>query len=261
MWLLLIIGAFFISILCDDSAVLNVLFTIGILLYYLIHEQQDESKEESSNPHHENLVNKDTTSLSPQEITSEPPLRLPITQTIPKNKMDSEEIKAELSKQRIKCFYHFTDERNLESIRNYGGLISWYSCSRHNIDIPSAGGDMDSHRLDVRYQLHDYVRLSFCDDHPMSYRLKTEGKRIVLLKIQTDVALWKDTLFSDINAADKNHSHGGSLTDLQKVNFTAVKRNFVRRDDADFKYHQAEVLVKTAIPKELILNLDNPIYL
>ena len=68
-------------------------------------------------------------------------------------------------------------------------------------------------------------------------------------------------LFSDINAADSSHRHGGSIEDLKRVNFNAVKRNYVSRDDVDFKLHQAEVMVKTFIPVRYILNLDSPISL
>lgn len=188
--------------------------------------------------------------------------RLAITKNLsPVKKINHDSFRRELLGHGITCFYHFTDVRNLENIRKYGGLISWSSCDSHEVEIPSAGGSDFSRRLDMRYNLQDYVRLSFCDDHPMAYRLKQEGKTLVLLKIKIDVATWEDTLFSNINATDVGHSHGGTLSDLQKIKWGAVKRNYVSRDDEDFKYHQAEILVKTAIPKEFIVNLDNPIYL
>ena len=87
--------------------------------------------------------------------------------------------------------------------------------------------------------------------------LKLEVYDIVILKIEVDVALLKGTLFSDINAVDKLHTHGGELDDLKRVNFNATKRNYVRKDDDDFKPHQAEVMVKTFVPKKYIVNLDN----
>lgn len=191
-----------------------------------------------------------------------PSLRLAITKNLsPAKKVNHEGFRRELLGHGITCFYHFTDERNLENIRKYGGLISWYSCAKHEIGIISAGGDDLSRNLDVRYNLQDYVRLSFCRDHPMAYKHKLAGKKLVLLQIKIDVALWEETLFSNMNATDNEHSHGGSLNDLKQIDFAAVKKNYVSRDDEDFKYHQAEILVKTAIPKEFIVNLDNPIYL
>ena len=157
----------------------------------------------------------------------------------------------------IRYLYHFTDRRNIPSIKRHGGLFSWHYCKKNNITIPCQGGDYDSQELDKKYGLEDYVRLSFCNDHPMAYRLQQSGSDIVILKIEVDVALLKGTLFSDINAADKLHTHGGELDDLKRVNFNATKRNYVRKDDDDFKPHQAEVMVKTFVPKKYIVNLDN----
>lgn len=178
-----------------------------------------------------------------------------------KYKSDRDAIVKVLQNNGIRYFYHFTARENLTSIKGFGGLYSWYSMQENKRSIPCSGGDDWSHQLDMRHGLQDYVRLSFCDDHPMAFRLKQSGTPLVLLKIDIEVATWKDTLFSDINAADNNHRHGGSLADLNHVNFNAVKRNYVSREDADFKPHQAEVMVKTFIPAKYILNLESPISL
>lgn len=158
----------------------------------------------------------------------------------------------------VRYFYHFTDEININSIKRLGGLYSWYYCSQHDIKIPNAGGDLQSRDLDYRYGIQDYVRLSFCSDHPMAYRKYKEGVRLVLLKIKIDVATFKDTLFSDINAADSDHTHGGSLSDLQRVDIGATKASYVSRNSHIFRAHQAECMVKTFIPIEYIENINNP---
>ena len=158
----------------------------------------------------------------------------------------------------VRYFYHFTDEMNVNSIKRLGGLYSWYYCSQHDIKIPNAGGDLQSRGLDSRYGLQDYVRLSFCPDHPMAYRKYKEGARLVLLKIKIDVATFKDTLFSDMNAADSDHTHGGNLSDLQRVNIGATKASYVSRNSPIFHAHQAECMVKTFIPIEYIENINNP---
>lgn len=155
----------------------------------------------------------------------------------------------------VQFLYHFTAKKNIQSIKQHGGLYSWSYLHKHNIDIPCQGGDSLSESLDEKYGLEDYVRLSFCDDHPMSYRLKQMGEEVVVLKIKSDVALLKDVVFSDMNAADKRHKHGKSLSDLLNVDFAATKRHFLRSDDPDFKRHQAEVMVKTCVPLEYIVNL------
>lgn len=158
----------------------------------------------------------------------------------------------------IQYLYHFTDRRNLESIIKHRGLLSWKYCVDHNISIPNPGGSAMSRELDTRYGLADYVRLSFCDDHPMAWRLKMGGGDLVLLKIRVNVAWRKDTLFSDINAADSQHRIGDSMDALKKVNMNSVKKHYVRRDSEDFKPHQAEVLVKDFIPIEDIVNINSP---
>ena len=176
-------------------------------------------------------------------------------------KIEANEILDYLRQKGVPCFYHFTDERNLPSIRKMGGLYSWYYCQQNDIKIPNPGGDTLSWQLDSRKGLQDYVRLSFCNDHPMAYRKKQEGARLILLEIKVDVAVFKETKFSDINAADGNASFGKEYTDLQNVNISATKRHYVGRNDPDFKQHQAECMVKTFIPIEFITNISNPNYM
>lgn len=178
-----------------------------------------------------------------------------------KYKPCKDEIIKVLNDNKITYLYHFTSVDNLDSIKQNGGLYSWWSLKQKNIEVPFLGGEGFGQNLDMRYGLQDYVRLSFCDDHPMMYKHKQNGVDLMLLKIDIEVATWKDTLFSDMNATDNNHSHGGNLDDLKRVNFDAVKRNYVSRDDDDFKPHQAEVMVKTFIPIEYIKNIDSPLYL
>ena len=133
-----------------------------------------------------------------------------------------------------------------------GGLYSWQYCEDHNIEIARPGGDSTSRSLDRRHGLQDYVRVSFCTDHPMKWILEQQGYDMVLLKVKIDVACLEGTLFSDINATDNNHHHGGSLADLQRINIPATQQNFVSRESDIFKQHQAEVMVKTFIPLEYI---------
>lgn len=171
-------------------------------------------------------------------------------------KQDRVQIKEYLERKCVRHFYHFTDRRNLASIKRHGGLYSWSYCESHNITIPYAGGGSTSRSLDSFYGLEDYVRLSFCNNHPMMYRLEQEGYDLVLLKISVDVALLEETLFSDMNATDNNHQCGPTLDDLKNVNFIAVKETYLRSTHKYFKYHQAEVLVKTFIPIDKILNIN-----
>ena len=87
----------------------------------------------------------------------------------------------------------------------------------------------------------------------MQWRLEQDGAEMILLKVKVDVAGLDGTLFSDMNATDNNHHHGGSLEDLKRINLAATQEKFVSRDSSIFKEHQAEVLVKTYIPLEYII--------
>lgn len=182
-----------------------------------------------------------------------------LTALVTRKKENAEMYLEYLRMKGIRRFYHFTDRENLNLIRRLGGLYSWYYCEENDILIPKAGGDSDSRRYDRRHGLQDYVRLSFCDDHPMAWRKHKEGSSLVLLFIDIEVASFKDTLFTDRNAASSSFACGGNLEDLEKVNIYATQRNFVGRDEGEiFFQHQAECMIKTFIPIKYITNIDNP---
>ncbi|GEM_PF-378030 len=160
----------------------------------------------------------------------------------------------------IRYLYHFTDRRNIPSIKRHGGLFSWQYCDTHGITIPSPGGIGFGRNLDLRYGLEDYVRLSFCKEHPMKYIAMKDGRiqNPVVLLIDIEVAYLKGTLFSDMNATKTGHNTGGALNDLSKVRFDIVKLpNHFNLEEPEKSFYQAEILVKTFIPKRYIVNLDN----
>jgi hypothetical protein len=111
--------------------------------------------------------------------------------------------------------------------------------------------------LDKDKRLADYVRLSFCPSHPMAYRLEQEGEDIVVLEIATDVAVFAETKFSNMNAADSLSYCAKGYAGLKEVDIEATKQQYLTNTDPLFKYMQAEVLVKTHIPAKYILNLDD----
>ncbi|HEY9766729.1 MAG TPA: DarT ssDNA thymidine ADP-ribosyltransferase family protein, partial [Chroococcales cyanobacterium] len=136
-------------------------------------------------------------------------------------KLDWPRIEILLREKSIRKVYHFTDEGNLESILRHGGLFSWYYCDRNGIEITFPGGDQLSRKLDQGKGLQDFVRLSFTRDHPMLYIAKKEGRiiRPVLLEIDLAVLSFKETLFSDINAAAGAAIIGDKFDDLERVDF------------------------------------------
>lgn len=159
----------------------------------------------------------------------------------------------------IRYLYHFTDRRNIPSIKRHGGLFSWQYCDTHGITIPSPGGIGFGRDLDQRYGLEDYVRLSFCKEHPMKYIAMKDGRiqNPVVLLIDIEVAYLKGTLFSDMNATKTGHKTGGALNDLSKIRFDIVKLpNHFNLEEPEKSFYQAEILVKTFVPKRYIVNLD-----
>ncbi|MDE6721184.1 MAG: DUF4433 domain-containing protein [Bacteroidaceae bacterium] len=182
-----------------------------------------------------------------------------LTSLVTRTKGEANEILDYLKENGIKRFYHFTDKRNIIGIRQLGGLYSWDYCERHGIEIPNPGGDDDSRWYDRKHDLQDYVRLSFCNDHPMAWRKHKEGSSLVLLYIDIDVATFEDTLFTDRNAASNSFACGGDLDALRKVDIQATRRNYVSRNEGEiFSLHQAECMIKTFIPLRYISNINNP---
>lgn len=161
----------------------------------------------------------------------------------------------------IQYLYHFTDKRNIPSIKRYGGLLSWNYCVEHKIDIPKPGGGDLSRQLDLSRNLQDYVRLSFTQEHPMMYVAMKDGRidNPIILKIDPCVVYLKNTKYANMNATIKRlcPNIGLSLDDFKKVHFNSIKvRKHFDLDEEEQPYFQAEVMVMTFIPKKYIINLD-----
>ena len=175
-------------------------------------------------------------------------------------KYNWKEYKNILEQQGFDKLYHFTDRDNLASIIQNGGLYSWADCTRKNIRISKPGGDEASRSLDARDNLQHYVRVSFATSHPMMYVAMSEGRisNPVILEIDPDVAYWDSTLYADRNATKTGANVGGTLDDLKRIHFQAVKaRKHFDLDENEQQFYQAEVLVKNFIPLQYIKNIGN----
>ena len=89
---------------------------------------------------------------------------------------------------------------------------------------------------------------------------RNNNAQLVLLKISTEVATLRETLFCDRNATIKTSKCGSKLDDLKKVDLSATKLKKCSReeDDETFARRQAEILCRTFVPIKYILNIDNP---
>lgn len=117
------------------------------------------------------------------------------------------------------------------------------------------GGDDFSHRLDMQKGLQDYVRLGIATDHPMMYRLEENGYDLVILCIHPIVAMFEDTLFSNINATDSDCIVGGELVNLCSLSKFAGMKSYVKKSDKFFKPKQGEVLIPHFLPIQFIMNI------
>jgi len=182
-----------------------------------------------------------------------------IKNIITKRKSNWEEFEEVLRDENIVRLYHFTDESNLKSIIKNKGLYSWNRCEELGIDVKCYGGDDLSRKLDKHYGLEDYVRLSFAKNHPMKYVAKKEGRipNPVVLEIDPSIIYAKDTIYSNMNATRIGHLKGGKIKHLKKINFNIInKKNYYDLINKEKPFFQAEVMVKTHLPLEYILNLD-----
>lgn len=75
----------------------------------------------------------------------------------------------------MKSFYHFTDTRNLASIRDLG-LLPFAELQSRGIVVQAPAGNDWSHEADERWGLDNYVHLCLMDEHPMEYQARKDGR-------------------------------------------------------------------------------------
>lgn len=176
----------------------------------------------------------------------------------PAYKSNKEEIRQYLIDNGIEYFYHFTEPDRLKSIIKYGGLLSSKRCLDDGIVMPVRDDMALSRDLDARYGLEDYARLSFSNHLPKLDERKREGAHLVMLKISIDVALFEDTMFTDMEATHEGFNYGPSIDDLKRVDMNAVMKEYCDPASPDYLKSQAEILVKGCIPLKYITNIKNP---
>ena len=174
-------------------------------------------------------------------------------------KKERNDILSFLKSKGITCFYHFTDEANLNSIKLNGGLYSWLFCEDNNIEINKPGGDAFSRSLDRRHNLEGFVRLSFAREHPMQHVALRDGRlrSIRNLEIDIETATFKSSLFSNMNATKNGHKVGDDLSFLRnEIKFDVIKELHYYNLSSEYKpFYQAEVMVEKHIESKYITNL------
>ena len=176
--------------------------------------------------------------------------------SLPPRKKDWQRFAAIVKAHRIGSLYHFTDVRNLDSIRRHGGLYSRRQCGQRRIRIAAPGGDATSQRLDELHGLQNYVRLGFNPCLPMMYTAQRDGRinEVAVLSIDPSVIYLEPTLFSDLNANDRDAWLGPGIEAFGRINF-GLAAGDCWRGQAQKRLFQAEVLVKGHVPLNLVRNL------
>ncbi|MBD5358783.1 MAG: DUF4433 domain-containing protein [Bacteroides sp.] len=188
----------------------------------------------------------------------DPPYYLIKDNVSPIQKSDKLEIINHLRQCGVKCFYHFTEVDKIDSIVKHGGLLSYKRCLDEGIVLPLREDMALSRDADAKLGLEDYARVSFSKHLPKIDIRKREGADLVMLKISLDVALFEDTLFTDIEATHPQMKYGKTFSDLMKVNTNIALSDSFPTSEQEFLQQQAEVLIKGIIPLKYILNIDNP---
>lgn len=176
----------------------------------------------------------------------------------PKLKEDRLKIKRYLEDNGIKYFYHFTEADKIDSIIKAGGLLSYKRCLDEGIVLPLREDMALSRDIDAKFGLEDYARLSISSHLPKIEIRKREGAKLVMLKVSTDVALFEETLFTDIEATHPQMRYGKNLEDLLEINMSVATKNNIPVNEKEYLQQQAEILVRGIIPLKYILNIENP---
>jgi hypothetical protein len=159
--------------------------------------------------------------------------------------------------------YHFTDRRNLQLIRDLGGLFPLAELEERGVQIPAPGGDEGSQFVDRRRNLHRYVHLCFKSNHPMEHVARQDGRigDSIFLQVHPSVIHWGGVLFvpgmantNGITFHTVDEARG--MIDFE-VLYTRTNWNDPQVQQRLQTAEKYEILVPRAIPLDLIRNLPN----
>jgi hypothetical protein len=161
----------------------------------------------------------------------------------------------------IRVLYHFTDRRNLTSIKELGGLYSWAKLQEMGAKVEVPGGNDWSHEADGFKGLDSYVHLCFRKNHPMEYSARQDGriKESIFLEIDPGVLEADGVLFTD-DVSNKAGVESYPFEQAADVLDFEVLDRVPDWNDADFKNRlrkaeKYEILVPDFVPSGLIRNL------
>jgi hypothetical protein len=156
-------------------------------------------------------------------------------------------------------FYHFTDTRNLDAIKQQG-LLAMSELRRWQLPVVP-GGNQWSLDADISKGMDRYVHLCFMSQHPMEYRAK-EDKRIIdskFLQIDPSVLRIEGVMISQDVSNKADAIFGPAEQVIEQIDLEVI---YTKTDwkNSDIKARllaakKCEVLVPNAVPVEYIKNL------
>ena len=218
---------------------------------------QEKQRQEAARRQDEQLRQQEAVRLQEQQRRTQEQARINARAT--NYKMNWSSFQTVVQQNYISKLYHFTDRANLQSIRQNGGLHSWYYCQQNNITIPKPGGSPTSWILDERKGLQNFVRVSFVRDHPMMFVAQNDGRitNPVVLEINPEVIYLRNTKYACQNAAKNGVIADSTLEKFNTINFPVLRRRYFDLGPEDKPYYQAEILILEKIPLEYITNINS----
>jgi hypothetical protein len=164
---------------------------------------------------------------------------------------------------RIPSLFHFTDRRNLPTIRQLGGLYPLAVLREMKVDVPAPGGNQWSWDADEMKGMDKYVHLCFRATHPMEFRAREEGRIVdsIFLAVHPDILTWDGVRFSPDVSNKSGVPHYPVQEALDLIDFDVL---YTRTDWRDPSVQQrlqqaekCEILVPGLIPLEMIRDVPN----
>lgn len=143
--------------------------------------------------------------------------------------------------------YHFTDTRNLHSIREHG-LLSMAEIRRRGLPVVP-GGNQWSMDADVKSGMDEYVHLCFFKDHPMVYYAQKEDRieTVRYLRIDPGIMLESGVLIADQVSNKKGVAPLPAAQMIKKIDWKVIY------DRTDWKDPAIQARLKIAKVCELLV--------
>ena len=177
----------------------------------------------------------------------------------------------QMSLDTISTLYHFTDQRNLASVRELGGLYSWARLQEMGVEVVAPGGNEWSHDADAMKGLDAYVHLCFRDHHPMEYRARTEGRIVKPVYLRIDPAILEiEGVMCTNDVSNKYGVELYSIDDAAELIDFEVLCTYQDSNDPETnrrlrQAEKCEILVPDVVPISLIRNIpsvaERPIFI